>query len=435
MTNRTAKPDKLETIIWVFLGILFIISFVCLILTISTDAFSNIRGFAPKPEGANTDNCSILALSPVETTGPRLPMTDRFIVFQIDCGGLNNIRMQFETLTVLAWLSGRTLVLPPPTTWYLLGDKLIDPTDIFDFDCWASHIPILSYKEWIEHLDIEVAKPRGALRSTPDYKDFFRNLEKGEYGEVSEPSWSPGKTKFKMEFLDNKDSKIWYFYCDRIENFRNLDHRMLGNTECYFQVLPEEKKRSMRKLIWESVKYKHKFYESANRLLNALSLKTGEYNAVHVRNWEGSKPQYKTRTQEEIIDRILQLDKNMPILLLSQDVIQNVPERIREKMNKLFTEYKLVRPPKSDTPIDQSVLEMLLAVPALTFLGSPSSTYSTGIMQLRGYFARFCDKIDDNPDFIDGRTSDYLKCSPMNRASWDFDKTSMHKTKDFYKNV
>jgi hypothetical protein len=101
----------------------------------------------------------------------------------------------------------------------------------------------------------------------------------------------------------------------------------------------------------------------------------------------------------------------------------------------LSTEYKLVRPPKSDTQIDQSVLEMLLAVPALKFLGSPSSTYSTGIMQLRGYFARICDKIDDRPDFIDGRTSDYLKCSPMNRASWDFDKTSMNKTKDFYKNV
>jgi len=417
------NENKFEIIIWVFLGILFIISFVCLILTTSMDAFSNVPSLRKE---AQSSKCSILALSPIETTGPRLPMTDKFIIFQIDCGGLNNIRMQFETLTVLAWLSGRTLVLPPPTNWYLLGDKLIDPTDIFDFDCWASHIPILTYKEWLEN----EAKPRDV-----SYKDFFRNLENGEYGDVSEPNWSPGKTKFKMEFLDNKGSKIWYFYCDRVDNFRNLDHRMLGNTECYFQVLPENKKREMRKLIWESVKYKHKFYESASRLLNELSLKTGEYNAVHVRNWEGSKPQYKTRSQEEIIDRILRLDKSKPILLLSQDVLQNIPERIREKMNRLFTEYKLVRPPKSDTQIDQSVLEMLLAVPALKFLGSPSSTYSTGIMQLRGYFARICDKIDDRPDFIDGRTSDYLKCSPMNRASWDFDKTSMNKTKDFYKNV
>lgn len=426
--------DKLEIVIWVFLGILFIISFVCLILTTSTDTFSNV--LKVQKEVVRSD-CSILAMSPIETTGPRLPMTDKFILFQIDCGGLNNIRMQFETLTVLAWLTERTLVLPPPTTWYLLGDKLIEPTDIFDFDCWASHIPILTYKEWLGYM----GKPDSAsyglqpTRRSASYKEFFRNLEKGDYGEVYEPVWSPGKTKFKMEFLDNKDSKIWYFYCDRVENFRNLDHRMLGNTECYFQVLPEETKREMRKLIWESIKYKHKFYESANRLLNELSLRTGQYNAVHVRNWEGSKPQYKTRAQEEIIDRILQLDKSMPILLLSQDVLQNIPERIREKMNKLFNEYKLVRPPKSDTSVDQSVLEMLLAIPALKFLGSPSSTYSTGIMQLRGYFARFCNEIDDKPDFIDGRTSDYLKCSPMNRASWDFDKTSMNKTKDFYRDV
>ncbi len=428
--NPKSQRSTLEITIWVFLGILFIVSFICLILTSSTDTFANVK----KSEKSSVNNCSILSLSPITTTGPRMKPTHQFIVFQIDCGGLNNIRMQFETLTVLSWLSGRTLVLPPPTTWYLLGNKQIEPGDIFDLDCWGSHIPILTYDEWIEYLGY------GSKKSI-EYKDFFRNLERGDYGKVTEPLWSPGKTKFKMEFLNQKDATIWYFYCDRIENFRNLDHRMLGNTECYFQILPKEKKKEMRKLLWEAIKYKHKFYESANRLLEDLSLRTGEYNAVHVRNWEGSKPQYKTRTQEEIIDKILGLDKNIPILLLSQDVLKNVPERIKEKMDKLFREYKLVRPPRweethsSIQSYEQSVLEMLLAVPALRFLGSPSSTYSIGIMQLRGYFARFCDKIDDKPDFIDGKTSDYLNCSPLNRNSWDFDKISMQKTKDFYKNV
>lgn len=426
--SRNNTVDFFTVMIWLILGIVFIVSFVFLVLAYTgTDTFLNI-GSKDKTKDVIRDNCGLLSMSPVETTGPRLPMTDKFILFQIDCGGLNNIRMEFETLTVLAWLSGRTLVLPPPTTWYLLGNKLLEPTDIFDFDCWASHIPILTYNEWLDYLGKD---------KNVSYTDFFRNLEKGEYGKVYEPLWSPGKTKFKMQFLDNKEEQIWYFYCDRVEKFRNLDHRMLGNTECYFQVLPEDKKRVMRKLLWESIRYKHKFYESADRLLNQLGLKAGEYNAVHVRNWEGSKPQYRTRTQEEIIDKILRLDKNMPILLLSQDVLKNVPERIREKMNKLFTEYKLIRPPSGNNieQYEQSVLEMLLAIPALKFLGSPSSTYSTGIMQLRGYFARICDKIDDTPDFIDGKTSDYLKCSPLNRASWDFDKTSMNKTKDFYRNV
>ena len=399
----------------ILLVVLFIVVVCCICNgSLNTSGFANVD-----------DQCSIMILAPKPTT-KRIPPTSNYIVFQIDCGGLNNIRMQFETLTVLAWLSGRTLVLPPPSKWYLMGSDEIDVTDIFDFDSWASHVPVLRYYEWLELLN---------KKSKVKYKEFIANIEKGHYGSVHDPSWSPGKTKFDIKYIKENNDPLWYFYCDRQESFRNLDHRMLGNTECYFQNLPEDKKREMRKLIWESIRYKKHFYTGASKLMKQLSLNIGEYNAVHVRNWEGSRPQYKTRSQEEIIDKILTLDKSKPILLLSQDVLKNVPERIREKMNKLFTEYKLIRPPQEGKQSNQSVLEMLLAVGAFKFFGSPSSTYSTGIMQLRGYFSRYCDKIDDTPEFIDGKTTDYLKCSSPNKGGWDFDKISPNKTKDFYKNV
>ena len=104
-------------------------------------------------------------------------------------------------------MSNRTLVLHPKTTWYLLGSKQLYAEDIFDFDCWASQIPILTAKEWLKTM----GKP-----DTSDYKQFFRNLEDGDYGKVDEPQWSPGKTKFKPEFLENQND-IWYFYCDRLK--------------------------------------------------------------------------------------------------------------------------------------------------------------------------------------------------------------------------
>ena len=412
---------------WIFIIVLVILLIVLCCCACKKDSFTQDK-FSSK----NKEDCNLMVLSPSKTTGPRLPPTNQYIVFQIDCGGLNNIRMQFETLTVLAWLSQRTIVLPPRSTWYLMGNTQIEPSDVFDLDCWASHVPLLQYNEWIGIIGNKSGK---RLDTEVNYRTFIGNIEKGTYGKVHEPLWSPGKTKFKMSNLKANNDPIWYFYCDKQEHFRNLDHRMLGNTECYFQSLGEDKKREMRKLIWESIKYKEEFYENAVKIMEQLGLKVGEYNAVHVRNWEGSRPQYKTRSQEEIIDRILKLDINTPILLLSQDVLKNVPERIKAKMDKLFNEYKLVRPPQDNEQFEQSVLEMLLAVPAKTFLGSPSSTYSTGIMQLRGYFRRFCDKIEDKPDFIDGKTSDYLKCSPPGKAAWDFDKISLHKTKDFYRNV
>ena len=419
MGRRTRKSNNdLGIYMWVFIAIIVIVFIILICCCCDTiNKFGNVPTVV--------DNCNIMVMAPPSPPPHKLKSTNKYIVFQIDCGGLNNIRMQFETLTVLAWLTKRTIVLPPPSKWYLMGDTNIEPGDIFDLECWGSHIPVLKYDEWLHKLGKNV---------NVNYNEFIRNIEKGVYGQVYEPSWSPGKTKFKKSFIKENSDPIWYFYCDRKEEFRNLDHRMLGNTECYFQTLSENQKREMRKLIWESIRYKTHFYHSASQIMKKLNMIPGKYNAVHVRNWEGSRPQYKTRSQEEIIDRILELPKDKPILLLSQDVLKNVPERIKAKMDKLFNEYKLIRPTQNHKQYEQSVIEMLLAVGAAKFLGSPSSTYSTGIMQLRGYYHRFCDKIDDSPYFIDGKITDYLKCSPPDKGGWDFDKTSMHKTKDFYRN-
>jgi hypothetical protein len=401
---------------------LIFISCVIIYCNNSSESFGNSKG----------QDCSIMAIAPSTTTGPRLPIpkNSKYILFQLDCGGLNNIRMQYEILTVIAWLSGRTLVLHPKTTWYLLGNKQLFAEDIFDFDCWASQIPVLTAKEWLKKL----GKP-----DEPDYRKFFGNLEAGDYGKVHEPRWSPGKTKFKPEFLKQSDS-IWYFYCDRlrskqeVETFRNLDHRMLGNTECYFDYLSPTKMKEMRRLLWDCVKFKEHYYQRAQSIMNDMKLKPGSFNALHLRNWEGKQPQYRLRSQEEVIDNLMDLDRNTPILFLSHDVMKNMPERIREKVRKFLESYKFVRPPqktqgRSNSQHEQSIIDMLLATCAHRFYGSPSSTYSTGIMQLRGNFHRFCDKIDDQVYFMDKKN--YNKC----RNGWAFDVVIPKRWKEMYENV
>eukprot|EP01041_Mallomonas_annulata_P013642 gene13642-28972_t len=88
---------------------------------------------------------------------------DRYLSFEYDAGGWNNIRMGMECTIVMAHAMGRTLVVPPPQNLYLLGKHHIDEKtgkkkaqlgfeDFFDFDLLKSHqgFHVLSMKEFLE---------------------------------------------------------------------------------------------------------------------------------------------------------------------------------------------------------------------------------------------------------------------------------------------
>ena len=58
---------------------------------------------------------------------------ERFLTFVPDLGGFNNIRLSLENLLVIARSTGRTLVLPPPQTWYLM-DKRCEAGCVFGLE-------------------------------------------------------------------------------------------------------------------------------------------------------------------------------------------------------------------------------------------------------------------------------------------------------------
>lgn len=53
---------------------------------------------------------------------------DRYLSYEYDEGGWNNIRMGMECLIVLAHAMGRTLIIPPPQHLYLLNKGHVDPS-------------------------------------------------------------------------------------------------------------------------------------------------------------------------------------------------------------------------------------------------------------------------------------------------------------------
>jgi len=113
-------------------------------------------------------------VSPFREAGP----ATKYLTFEPDEGGFNNIRMSMETAVAMAHAMGRTLVMPPDQRMYLLGktDKHSKNTlsfeDFYHFDSVA-----------LEHAGVEVISTEEFL----EREIISGNIRHPETGEIMHP--------------------------------------------------------------------------------------------------------------------------------------------------------------------------------------------------------------------------------------------------------
>ena len=116
---------------------------------------------------------------------------NRYVTFEPDRGGWNNIRMSLEIVIVFAKATGRTLVLPPDTPFYLLSKKVEGKkkkqhgfADFLDLDNEAllKQVPMISMKEFLELEGSETGEGKMfKLPSGAEGKKLWKSAEECYY--------------------------------------------------------------------------------------------------------------------------------------------------------------------------------------------------------------------------------------------------------------
>eukprot|EP00934_Nitzschia_sp_Nitz4_P005279 Nitzschia sp. Nitz4//scaffold153_size53422//29133//31264//NITZ4_006764-RA/size53422-augustus-gene-0.42-mRNA-1//1//CDS//3329537271//5269//frame0 len=140
------------------------------------------------------------------------PNNRKFLTFEPDGGGWNNIRMAMESVFGLAMAMGRTLVMPPEKKMYLLGKtdnkqkKHFSFVDFYPIEEMAKDnagFDVISMKEYLETQAMTGKlrnKETGLVEFPPGNRTDWDGIDQREYDELrgylrnvtNTPLWTPG---------------------------------------------------------------------------------------------------------------------------------------------------------------------------------------------------------------------------------------------------
>lgn len=301
---------------------------------------------------------------------------EKIITWEWDCGGFNNIRMQFEIMFGLSVIYDRTLVLPPVQKWYLMPeDEPCNIQSFYQLDILRSVYPIITAEEWFQK-----------SVTYQEYSDFFR--EKNQFPDTyrvnaTEGRWEKLDDIVKKEDLQSKNT--WFFQSCQ-ENYR---YRMFGNPDDYFR--KSDKLDMIRDCCCRGFKFKQEITSILTKQLHQEDItQIGSYNAVHFRrgDFADSHPHQVNVDMKVYRDVLLRtLDVAIPLLIITNEKDKALFQPITDVFHRVFYLDMSLVPKHQKKWI--ALLDSLGGVLARKFVGTAESTFSYYIQILRGYVAYY----------------------------------------------
>jgi len=294
----------------------------------------------------------------------------RRIFFERDAAGLSNGRLQLESLLTVAAITGRQLVLPPPSSVHHLS-KPFHESDVWSMSDLCRHVDLA--------LQQDQQEARQADRLQVPLADVTFDAE-------GKPSANSG--------LGAGD---WLF---------PMGHSRIQHFECLRLATPEQRQKAAQ-VVRDSLDLDRRYHAGARRTLRRLGLTPGQYVAVHIRRGDFAAFRPSTQTSGQSLAATSQglcQAGGVPLVLASDASARDVVFREFAGACSVLVKVTSEAFDEDDDDLTRAAIDLLVCAWAKTFVGTPESTFSTTIMGLRARANLADASVDATPRFLlDGK--------------------------------
>ena len=284
-------------------------------------------------------------------------------------GGFNNIRMSLELAVCIAYLTNKTLVLPPKYNMYLLQDQtgMEDFFDVQDLGVKTMSLEQFAVIKGIEPKYEEVAKISTTWNEPPEKIINFAKIEPND-------AFRKGRTPVNF----NRVNSECIF----------LDNTLLG---AWYQTIHSSKDEELKKLVARHVHYKSELFDLGFEAVNWLGDRN--YYALHVRR---NDFQYKHLfiTGEELLENLKGQIPQSARLYIATDCQDKEYFKPLAEYYRIFFYEDVVAGSGLKCPHYNfiPIIEQLICTRAVAFIGNDYSTLSSYVYRMRGYMNDIEDK-------------------------------------------
>lgn len=311
-------------------------------------------------------------------------MSERFVIVNPFPAGFSNVLMSYEIAMAIAFITNRKLIVPP-TSWCVLIDEKTTPKEQWQ-NIW-------------DVCDITKAQLHFSTTNIFEHEELVPHIKK----HTDDYSWLSLPSMFHKETTGIYDSELCLYNSSTTSNQQdfedfintrqvedvNSENKFLlvqGFGHFWYNVYAPNKslRNSMKQKIYESLKYKSKYYEISQEFIDK---RLGSYNAIHVRNpWQLNYDTYTDVVNfkdnpKKLVEQLRNILENDKPIYISTDI------QHKQFFNEVKKEYDIVfldDLQQNLTTLEKIAVDQIISSKADKFYGSYYSTFSKRINILRG---------------------------------------------------